>query len=48
MNSFQARIRKNAGEYKKRIRAAELMGELLAEGPSWEAPMVRAPDAPKP
>jgi hypothetical protein len=43
MTSFQSRIRKNAAQYKTRIRAAELMGELLAEGPNWQAPQVRAP-----
>ena len=44
MPSFQTRITKHAVQYKRSIRAAELIGGLLAEGSDWQAPYVRAQD----
>ena len=40
-HNFQSRIRKNAAKFRRAIRAAELVAELLGQGPDWKAPQVR-------
>jgi len=43
---FQSRIRKNAGKFKRAMRAAELVAELLEQG--GQVPQVRCPRGSQP